>query len=403
LGSGVKGAEAFRVALDALSANRLRSVLTMLGVIIGVAAVVVLVAIGTGAKNEVETQVEGLGSNLILVVPGRLDSASGPSVSRLQLDDVETLSRVVGDPQRVTTTVTSAETVTSGARESFVTVQGTTQTYPEVFDRPLTRGRYLSAADVDTRRRIAVLGSQVAQDVFPGVDPLGRQVTLAGVRFRVVGVFAETGAAFGFSRDIEVHVPVTAAQRLLGVDRIDGLAVKAPSTEGIEDLQARLVDALQEEYPGDEFSAVTQTQILGTIGRILNLLTLVLAAIAGRRRFQHHAGERARANPRDRSAQGAGSPATRHPAAVPHRSRATHDHRRRPRDRARRRGLAAHRRAVTAAGRDLVVVPAARVRRVRVGGRVLRCRAGASSRPPRPRRGPAYRMTRFVPYPRYPS
>jgi putative ABC transport system permease protein len=194
---------------------------------------------------------------------------------------VETLARVVGDPNRVTTTVTSGETVTSGARESFVTVQGTTQTYPDVFDRPLTRGRYLSAADVETRRRIVVLGSQVAQEVFPGVDPLGRQVSLAGVRFRVIGVFAETGAAFGFSRDTEVHVPVTAAQRLLGVDRIDGLAVKAPTTDGIEDLQDRLVTALQEEYPGDEFSAVTQTQILGTIGRILNLLTLVLAAIAG--------------------------------------------------------------------------------------------------------------------------
>ena len=137
----MKGGEAFRVALDALRANRLRSVLTMIGVIVGVAAVVVLVAIGTGAKNEVETQVEGLGSNLILVVPGRLEANSGPTVSRLQLDDVETLARVVGDPNRVTTTVTSGETVTSGARESFVTVQGTTQTYPEVFDRPLTRGR----------------------------------------------------------------------------------------------------------------------------------------------------------------------------------------------------------------------------------------------------------------------
>ena len=262
------------------SANRLRSVLTMIGVIVGVAAVVVLVAIGTGAKNEVETQVEGLGSNLILVVPGRLEANSGPTVSRSNSTTWRPWPESPATRNRVTTTVTSGEMVTSGARESFVTVQGTTQTYPDVFDRPLTRGRYLSAADVETRRRIVVLGSQVAQEVFPGVDPLGRQVSLAGVRFRVIGVFAETGAAFGFSRDTEVHVPVTAAQRLLGVDRIDGLAVKAPTTDGIEDLQDRLVTALQEEYPGDE-PAVTQTQILGTIGRILNLLTPVLAAIAG--------------------------------------------------------------------------------------------------------------------------
>jgi len=272
--------EAFRVALDALRANRVRSALTMFGVVIGVAAVVVLVAIGSGAKEEVESQVEGLGSNLVLIVPGRFEFGSAPSVSRLQLDDVETLGRVVGDDDRVAVSVSSGETVSVDNREAFVTVSGTNESVPNVFDRPLARGRYVSGTDVDTRRRVAVLGSAVAERLFPGIDPLGRQVSLAGVRFRVVGVFEEIGSTFGVSRDSEVHVPVTAAQRLFGVDRIDGLAVKAPSTEGIEALQRRLVGALEEKYPGEEFSAVTQTQILGTIGRILGLLTSVLAAIA---------------------------------------------------------------------------------------------------------------------------
>lgn len=272
--------EAFRVALDALRANRMRSALTMLGVVIGVAAVVVLVAIGSGAKEEVESQVEGLGSNLVLIVPGRFEFGSAPSVSRLQLDDIETLGSVVGDDDRVAVSVSSGETVSVDNREAFVTVSGTNESVPNVFDRPLARGRYVSGTDVDTRRRVAVLGSAVAERLFPGVDPLGRQVSLAGVRFRVVGVFKELGSTFGVSRDEEVHVPVTAAQRLFGVDRIDGLAVKAPSTEGIEALQRRLVGALEEKYPGEEFSAVTQTQILGTIGRILGLLTTVLAAIA---------------------------------------------------------------------------------------------------------------------------
>ena len=94
----MRAGEAFRVALDALRANRLRSLLTMLGVIIGVASVVLLVAIGSGAKQEVESQVEGLGSNLIFVVPGSLDFGSAPSISRLQLDDVEYLGRIVGQP-----------------------------------------------------------------------------------------------------------------------------------------------------------------------------------------------------------------------------------------------------------------------------------------------------------------
>ena len=227
----MRGAEAFRVAIDALRANRVRSLLTMLGVIIGVAAVVVLVAIGSGAKREVEQQVEGLGSNLILVVPGRIDFNSAPSVSRLQLEDVEFLGRVVGDTRAVATTVSSGEAVRVGSREVFSTVNGVNENVPYVFNRPLARGGYISRTDVGTRRRVAVLG--------------------AG-----------------------------AADKLFGVQRIDALAVKAPSTVGIEALQTRIVDALQDKYEGDEFSAVTQTQILGTIGRILGLLTGVLAAIA---------------------------------------------------------------------------------------------------------------------------
>ncbi len=272
--------EAFRVALDALRANRMRSGLTMLGVVIGVAAVVILVAIGSGARQEVESQVEGLGSNLILVVPGRFEFGSAPSVSRMQLSDTDLLVREVGDPRAVAATVASGENIRVGNNEVFATVQGMSEFTPLVFDRPLARGGYFGGTDVDTRRRVAVLGSATADAVFGDVDPIGRQITIAGVRFRVVGVFASVGSAFGVSRDLDVHVPVTTMQRLIGIDRIDGFAVKAPTSEGIEGLQGRLIDALESAYPGEEFSAVTQTQILGTVGRILGLLTLVLAAIA---------------------------------------------------------------------------------------------------------------------------
>ena len=273
--------EAFASALTALRANRLRSALTMLGVVIGVGSVVLLVAIGSGAKREVEQQVEGLGSNLILVVPGEFALGSAPSVSRLKLEDVDYLGRVVGNRGSVATTVSSGEEVRVGSRRAFVTVNGTNENVPQVFDRPLARGRYLSRADVDTRRRVTVLGSQVAHDLFGDVDPLGRQLTVAGVRFRVIGVFAEVGSTFGVSRDLEMHVPVTAAQRLFGVDRIDALAVKAPTIDSIGRLQTTVVDALQRKYTGERFSAVTQTQILGTIGSILGLLTVVLGSIAG--------------------------------------------------------------------------------------------------------------------------
>jgi putative ABC transport system permease protein len=273
-------AEAWRVAVAALQANRLRSLLTMLGVVIGVAAVVVLVAIGTGAKQEVEEQVEGLGSNLVILVPGRLEFGSAPTKSRLELGDADRIGRAIGQPDGVAVSLASGETVRAGNRESFATVNGTNPAVPRVFVRPLARGDYLRESDVDTRRRVAVLGSALAANLFEGVDPLGRTVSIDGVRFRVIGVFESVGSALGAGRDNEVHIPVTAAQRLFGDTRVDAFALKAPTTDGIDEVSREALAVLADRYPDEEFSAVTQDQILGTVGRILGLLTTVLAAIA---------------------------------------------------------------------------------------------------------------------------
>ncbi|MCW2715893.1 MAG: permease [Frankiales bacterium] len=273
-------AEAWRVAVTALRANRLRSLLTMLGVIIGVAAVVVLVAIGTGAKQEVEDQVNGLGANLVIVVPGKLELGSAPTKSRLELGDADRIGRALGQPGQVAVSLASGETVRYGSRSAFTTVNGTNPAVPEVFVRPVARGQYLRQSDVDTRRRVAVVGAGLAETLFDGSDPLGRSISVGGVRFRVIGVFEEVGSSLGTDRDSEVHIPVTAAQRLFGDERVDAFALKAPSTDEIEDVRRTALAVLAERYPDEEFSAVTQDQILGTIGRILGLLTTVLAAIA---------------------------------------------------------------------------------------------------------------------------
>ncbi|WP_113698629.1 ABC transporter permease [Nonomuraea lactucae] len=277
----MRGREAFVMALEALRVNRLRSALTMLGVIIGVLAVVILVSVGTGAKDAVEKQISGLGTNIILVVPGQLTVGAAPTQSRLSLADAAYVRRVVGDPAKVTVSLQSGETVRVGRTEAFVTIVGTDQNLTNIFDRPLAKGRHLSETDVDTRRRVAVLGAEVAAKMFGDIDPIGRQVSIAGARFRVVGVYATVGQTFGLSRDQEVHVPVTTAQRMIGVDRINGLAVGASGPDEIQPLQEKVVAALAARYPGEKFSAVTQTQLLGTIGSVLGMLTGVLAAIAG--------------------------------------------------------------------------------------------------------------------------
>jgi putative ABC transport system permease protein len=274
----VRVAEAWRVAVTALRANQLRSLLTMLGVVIGVAAVVVLVAIGTGAKQEVEEQVEGLGANLVILVPGRLEFGSAPTKSRLELGDADRIERATGQP--VAVTLSSGETVRFGSASAFATVNGTNPAVPQVFVRPIARGDYFRESDVDTRRRVAVVGSALAESLFEGADPLGRTIAVGGVRFRVIGVFASVGDGLAGSRDNEVHIPVTAAQRLFGDPRVDALALQAPSQDTIDEVSEQALGVLADRYPEEEFSAVTQDQILGTVGRILGLLTTVLAAIA---------------------------------------------------------------------------------------------------------------------------
>jgi putative ABC transport system permease protein len=178
-------------------------------------------------------------------------------------------------------TLSSGETVRFGSNEAFATVNGTNPAVPRVFARPVARGEYLRDSDVDTRRRVAVVGAGLVDVLFEGADPLGRTISLGGVRFRVIGVFEEVGSSgFGADQDSEVHIPVTAAQRLFGDLRVDAFALKAPTTEQLDEVSAQALAVLADRYPDEEFSAVTQDQILGAVGRILGLLTSVLAAIA---------------------------------------------------------------------------------------------------------------------------
>ena len=274
-------AEAVRVAWEALRANKLRSALTMLGVVIGVMSVVLLVAIGSGARQEVTVSVESLGSNILFVAPGDFSIGSAPSLSRLTLEDVRRIGDAVGDPDRVAATVASGELARVGPRRAQVNLNGTNETIPLVFDRTVSRGAFFTAADVDTRRRVAVLGADPAEALFPDRDPVGKSVTVGGVRFRVVGVMSRVGTAFGVARDAEVFIPVTAAPRLFGVTRVDGIAVKAPTAGQVDEEQRIIREVVARAHPEQEYQVLTQRDILGVVGRILGILTLVLASIAG--------------------------------------------------------------------------------------------------------------------------
>ena len=275
--------EALGAALQALVANRLRSALTTLGVVIGVLSVVLLVAIGQGARSEITGAIEGLGSNLLFVLPGEGDLGAAPARSQFVLEDVERLERELrGEEDRVAGYVVGGEPVQGEGGRFTSTVYGVTASYPSVVARELARGQSISPSDVLTARRVAVLGAGSADELFPGRDPIGRTVTIGSVRFRVVGVLQEVGgAAFGPDQDREILIPVTAGQRLFATDRIDAMFVQSASVEAIEADREVVERVLEERLDPAEFSVVSQDEIIGVVGDILEILTLVLAAIAG--------------------------------------------------------------------------------------------------------------------------
>ncbi len=275
--------ESLRVAMQALRANRLRSALTTLGVLIGVMSVVLLVAIGQGARSEITGAIEGLGSNLLFVLPGDGDFGGGPQRSSFQLDDVERLDRALpGGEGRAAGYVIGGEAVQAEGNRFNATVFGITENYLGVVDRTVARGQSLSASDIATGRRVAVLGATSAETLFPGQDPIGRTVSLGAIRYRVVGVLDRVGTtAFGPDVDRQVLIPVSAAQRLFGSTRIDAIFVRAESTVGIEADREAARAALAERLDEEEFSVVSQDEIIGVVGDILQILTWVLAAIAG--------------------------------------------------------------------------------------------------------------------------
>ncbi|MEX1163894.1 MAG: ABC transporter permease [Nitriliruptor sp.] len=276
--------EAFRVAMQALVANRLRSALTTLGVVIGVLSVVLLVAIGQGAREEITGAIEGLGSNLLFVLPGDGDFGSAPARARFVAEDVDDLEAALpaGEGRRAAGYVVGGEQISADGARITTSVYGITAGYGEVVDREVARGQAFTASDVLTARRVALIGATTAQVLFAGSDPIGRNLTVGGIRFRVQGVLAEVGGTpFGPDRDDEVLVPLGAGQRLFGVSTLDAIFVRATDTTTVEADRTIIERVLGQRLAEDEFTVLSQDEIIGVVGDILQILTLVLAAIAG--------------------------------------------------------------------------------------------------------------------------
>ncbi len=290
--------EITRMALGSLLANKMRSLLTMLGVIIGVASVVALMAVGNGASAEITGQVEAIGTNVLTIMPGRLSVRTpgmNTAAQTLTLDDANAVAALNLPVTGVAPQMGASASVVAAAADKQANVVGVTPAYQAVNTLTLAQGSFLTDDQVRSAAPVVVLGANLAQDLFGSGEAVGQTVRIKNQTLRVIGVLTpEGGGAFG-SVDDRAFVPISVAQqRLFGGRTPDGksyqvsaITLAAHNSEDLNAIQQRAATLLRERHQlkadgsADDFSILNQASFLDTLSTITTLLTIFLAAIAG--------------------------------------------------------------------------------------------------------------------------
>ncbi len=283
--------ESVLIDLDGLRANKLRAFLTMLGIIIGVGAVIAMVSIGMGVRQKVENSIAGLGSNLIIVMPG----ATTPSGVRLAAGSSTTLTnadataigREIAGVSAVAPSVQRSYQLVYGNQNWTTNVLGTTSEYLDVRNFAIAAGTCFTTKDIDTRARVAVIGKTVADNLFGEFSPLGQTIRINKAPFRVIGVLDAKGqSSMGQDQDDIVIVPLTTAQeRLLGVTWLQSISVQADSPEAIDKVQEDITTLLRTRHrlaPGvpDNFTVRNLAAVMATAQETTGTITLLLGNVA---------------------------------------------------------------------------------------------------------------------------
>jgi putative ABC transport system permease protein len=275
-----------RVALESLRANRLRSALTMLGVIIGVAAVILLVSLGEGTKKYVEEQFAGLGSNILIVTPGKIETKGGPPVigaakHKLTLSDSYVLEKKGYLFGGVAPVVFGTAEVRSGSRSRNVPVLGVTPSFSHVRNLHVEIGSFVSESDVEAKRRVCVLGRTVKRELFGNANALGQMVKVSGGRFRVVGIMQSKGVSLGIDLDDIVFVPVRSAQDIFDTDALLEIILSVRNKNDIDSAKELARSILFKNHNRHEdFTITNQAAMLSSLYTILDTMTYVLGGIA---------------------------------------------------------------------------------------------------------------------------
>src|SRR5688500_2716367 len=280
-----------KVAVQSILKNKMRSLLTMLGIVIGVGAVIVMVAVGQGAQSRIEQQIQNLGTNMIVITPGSSQqggvSQGAGTFNRLTMDDAEKLKREGGQLSGVTPVIFTRAQAIGGQGNWRTIINGVSTDWQTIRDWPLKSGTFFSEADVRSMRKVAVLGSTVANNLFLGADPVGQQIQLRGVPFSVIGVLEAKGqTASGTDQDDVVVVPHTTAQaRLSGSPRIWQILAATYSPTDIPVAQQEIKTLLRESHrlgadDEDDFTIRNQTELADAASGTTQVMSYLLAAIA---------------------------------------------------------------------------------------------------------------------------
>lgn len=282
--------ESFLMAWASLVANKLRSLLTMLGIIIGVAAVIALVSIGNGVKQDIENSISSLGSNLLVVLPGapRTPGArsSQGSMKSLKISDYEAIAKLEG--VKAASPMTNGSYVVIYQNKNWTTsVAGVNSNFQDVNNWTMTSGRFFSDKNVQNRERVAVVGQTVVKNLFTDEDPVGKEIRVKNIPFRVIGVLKSKGnGTMGNDQDDTVLIPYTTSmERVEGIDYLRRVYVVAKDDGGIDRLQADIENLLRvrhniKDTNLDDFNIQNMKSIMETVAQTTGTFTLFLGAVA---------------------------------------------------------------------------------------------------------------------------
>jgi putative ABC transport system permease protein len=288
--------ESIRIAVRALLSNKMRAVLTMLGIIIGVGAVITLMSVGKGVEQFVEESFQGLGSNLLFIFPGSLEGTSTSRRPELTMGDYRAMADpfLVPDAMGVAPELSSNATVVAGRRDIRTEIAGVTPDYLPLRSLKVSDGAFLGDTDVSARSRVAVLGSRAYEKLFEeGAYPIGQTIKINRIPFRVIGVMEEKGGSSFGGMDNTIYVPLTTAQSRLypwwrsrtGEPLLSTIYVQVADESLMDQAADQISEVLRQRHKitfrdDDDFTLVKQTDILAIAGDIFGVLTIFLGSIA---------------------------------------------------------------------------------------------------------------------------